>query len=300
MFERRILATICAAGVLFPCAGEARDINLGPTSKWVMNYDRDSCTLARSFGEGDDKIVAQFVKYAPGASFGFNVVGKPLTIWRDRSEVGLRFGASGEFTTAHMRVAQASTDPKESSIALLMSGRLDNRDMRRTDEDTLTDAERAALLSITPTIEATISTVSLAAGGSTVTLELGSMRAPMAAMNKCTTSLVAAWGLDPTALDSLAALPRPRNSPAMWVSAAEYPTHLLARSSQALIRYRLMVDIEGNPSGCFVQSSIGDAQFSKATCDLLKKRARFFPARSKDGSSVAWYYVGGISWMVPK
>lgn len=280
----------------------AGDLNLRSSSKWLLNYDRDSCTLARAFGEGDDEIIAQFVGFAPGAAFRFVVIGKPLATWNDQVEIDLRFGTAGEFTKAGVRVARLGPKPKVGTVMLLMNARLDNRDVRTLalDDDKLSDAEFITLYSANPAVAATVSSVSLRNTGSSITLDLGPMRAAMAALEQCTTNLVASWGFDPKVLGSLSAWPRPRNSPRTWATSEDYPMANLMREDQAQVNFRLMIDAEGNPTDCLVQSLIGDTHFSNTTCAALKKRARFFPARDKDGANVASYYVGGVNWVIPR
>lgn len=302
MLLRGLLLSGMVLGSLQAAPTLAGDLNLRSSSKWLLNYDRDSCTLARAFGEGDDEIIAQFVRFSPRASFRFVVIGKPLATWNDQVEIDLRFGTVGEFTKAGVRVARLGPKPKVGTVMLVMNARLDNRDVRTLalDDEKLSDAEFITLHSADLAVAETVSSVTLRSTGSSITLDLGPMRAAMAALEQCSTNLVMSWGFDPKVLGSLSAWPRPRNSPMTWVTPEDYPMANLLRNNQAQVDFRLMIDAEGNPTDCLVQSSIGDTQFSNTTCTALKKRARFFAARDKNGANVASYYVGSVNWVIPK
>lgn len=57
-----------------------------------------------------------------------------------------------------------------------------------------------------------------------------------------------------------------------------------------------MIDAAGNTNACSIQSAIAKGDFAKVTCDLLKRRARFEPARNAKNESVASYFVGKVLW----
>lgn len=297
MFGRSALTAICAAGVVFPCTSEARDLQLTPSSKWLMSYDRDSCTLARAFGEGDDKVIAQFIRYEPSVRFDFNLIGKPLRAWTNEPHARIRFGTTGEFVDTEAMIGSTSVGSEKMTV-VFASGRLDNRDINKLGVFKMSAEEEMALSRIDPAVETAVASASIHIGGQTISLELGAMGAAMRAMRKCTTDLVKQWGFEPEQQAQRHSIPKPKSDPRNWLVSSDYPADSLFSGQQAIIRYRLSVNAEGTTTGCTVQSAIAEGRFAEVTCALLQRRARFDPARMSDGTAVASYYVSGVRWVI--
>ena len=58
-----------------------------------------------------------------------------------------------------------------------------------------------------------------------------------------------------------------------------------------------MVSAEGVPTKCAIQQATSSPEFTKLTCDLLVKRARFSPALDRDGKPVASFYTNSVRWL---
>lgn len=262
-----------------------------------MHYADDSCQLTRSFGTGDEQVIAQFIRYAPSADFDFNLIGKPLRTRSNQSDPQIRFGAAGDFVRTRAFSGSADKLP-----VLFLRGRLDNIDtanLNHDDFEKMSSEQRARLIRITPEAEAAVSSVEIKLSGRTITLQLGPMDGPMEALRKCTTDLVKLWGLDPAEQEARLRPVLPKGSPNNWLRSADYPSGSIARGEQAIIRYRLTVDAAGQPTACAVQSAITKGDFAEVTCDLLKKRARFEPACDAKGKAMASYFVGSVVWIIP-
>ena len=185
--------------------------------------------------------------------------------------------------------------------ALLLNGRLDNLDQHDVDFGGLRKknaAELDRLETVAPETEMAVSSMTLMAGSRTLVLELGPMGAPMAEMRKCVSELVAAWGLDPDEQAALASRPQPKGNPGGWLTSSDYPADSLGRGEQAIIMFRLMVSAAGETTACTIQRGITKADFAATTCDLLKRRARFEPARNSSNQGVASYYIGKVLWVM--
>lgn len=292
MFERTTLALIwfiCA----IPAEASAQDANLLPSSKWVVNYSPDACNLARSFGDGDQKIVAQFVRNGPSEGFKFNLIGQSLAHWVIKRGVRLRFGEAGEPVVKYPLVGEAI----DKSRALIMDGRLDNLQFPTPEAGKLSASPQETVNKFDPSVEAAITSAWIQAGDHSITLHLGSMREPMAALKKCTDDIIRSWGFDPQAQAQLAKLPTPADDPSTWFSIMDYPTESLRRNESALVSFRLMVAADGSVSGCFLQTVIGAQALANFTCNLLQKRAKFNPARTTSGAPVPSYYLGRAKWV---
>ncbi len=296
MVRVKALATFIA--VLATCQGAAaaKDYQLPPSSKWVLDYAPESCQLSRAFGSGDDTVVAQFYEYQPGSVFDLNLIGKPIGDNFNEPAVRMRFGSSGNFVRKDAMAGSVGNLP-----ALFLAARLDNFDPTNAEIaglEKLAPAERSRRLTVTPAVEAAVTSATVRVASRIITLSLGSMGPPMAELRKCTADLVKAWGLDPIEQEALASGPEPRSSPGGWLTSSDYPQEALAAGSQAIIRYRLMISATGKVTACAVQSSIAKEDFGKLSCDLLTRRARFEPAMTADGVAVASYYVSKVLWLM--
>lgn len=281
----------------------SKDFNLKPATSWLMDYAPDSCRLMRAFGEGKDQVVAQFIGYQPGEQFEFNLIGRPMSYVPNSQFVSVRFGAEGEFVQRRAFPGGANGAP-----ALFLAARLDNTGSDRWavemgDSGKLINNPKRWLIvdnddgqALPPGTEARISSATVVIGNRTVKLELGSMAGPMGAMRKCTADLVKEWGLDPDQQAALASHPRPLGDPRSWLRTT-YPMDLALDRERALVRFRLMVDDQGKPTTCSVQSNIEIANhFSGPGCAALMKYGRFAPALTATGQSVASYYTLRVAW----
>lgn len=124
------------------------------------------------------------------------------------------------------------------------------------------------------------------------------MDKPMVAMRACTDELLDHWGLDPAVQRTLSSKATPLVSPLTWLKPDDFPTQPLMSGKSALVRFRLTVDSDGSPTDCAVQSATLGPKYAETTCSLLKARAKFNPARDKDGKPTASYYTSTVSWIV--
>ena len=70
-------------------------------------------------------------------------------------------------------------------------------------------------------------------------------------------------------------------------STDDYPATALQNGEEGTVQARLQVDPQGRVSGCSIIRSSGHASLDDATCNILRKRARFTPARDAHGNAVA-------------
>jgi len=68
-------------------------------------------------------------------------------------------------------------------------------------------------------------------------------------------------------------------------SSNDYPESSLSAGEEGTVQAQLAIDERGRVTKCSVIRS-ATKQLDRATCDLLKRRARFTPARDVDGTAV--------------
>lgn len=306
MISRKLFVavTILALAAETGVAAASPTVPLQPSSKWWMDYAPDRCRLSRTFGEGRDLVIVEFTRYEPSDGFALMIVGRPVGSALPGQSVDLRFGESGPFVRTSAMTGNSTSAAGKTLPVVFLQGRLDNldtdtREMRELARR-LPSGEWRARFHIAADQEAGVTRLELKLPGHPLSLALGSMGPPMAAMRKCTTDLVREWGFDPEEQANLAAPARPLSDPGDWLGSADYPSGALHRGEQAIIAFRLTIDGAGMITACAIQSSISsEPDFATKTCTLIKRRARFEPARTHDGKPTPSYYVNLVRWIIP-
>ena len=133
-----------------------------------------------------------------------------------------------------------------------------------------------------------------------VRLDTGPMQAPLEQMRKCTDALMEAWGIDVAAHAKLTRPVMPRTNPGDWIRPDAYPRDLVARGTQGIVQFRLSIDTEGTPTDCHIQRSTRPAEFDKAVCKSVMRRARFLPALDENGAPIASYYRNTVRFVLSR
>lgn len=265
---------------------------LEPTDKWVLNYADDSCRLAHAFGKDKDRVLLVLDQFQPGGVMDLSLVGKQFgRIPLSRTDLTVTFGPGlpkGEINDAML----GTLGPDKTTIIMAGPRDLLNRPIRRNQGNSADD-----LGTPTPEQEAAITEVHFTTHSLRLALKTGPLKAPLDAMRTCMANLVKSWGLDPVQQEALATRVTPTSSPGQWLKPADYPAGPLAMGAGAIVRFRLMVGTDGVPTQCFIQLATNSPEFTKLTCDLLMKRARFSPALDREGKPVASYYTNSVRWL---
>jgi protein TonB len=74
-------------------------------------------------------------------------------------------------------------------------------------------------------------------------------------------------------------------------SSDDYPADAQQNGEEGSVRARLTVDARGRVAKCTIIRSSGHVSLDKATCDVLRDRARFSPARDANGKAVSDSFV---------
>lgn len=277
-------------------ARDDREVRLQPSSKWHLDYADDSCRIARRFGDGESKVLFYIERYQPGDSFTMVAAGKPLKTSRDQTYV--QFGAyEAEQKSNILRGSLEELKP-----ALIFSTiQIAKTPPKRKTKDETSQVKVPNIFGqkLSPEREAAVTWIRLKSGSSkAVILETGSLGEPMKAMRQCTADLLTHWGIDLEKHRDLANMPKPKGSPAYWLRAKDYPTTLLRQRQQGLVKFRLSIDDQGIPTQCHIQRSTRPEGFDTAVCEGLMKRARFEPARTRDGEAIASYWRSTVRFEI--
>jgi protein TonB len=93
---------------------------------------------------------------------------------------------------------------------------------------------------------------------------------------------------------------RPRTALARYVSDADYPPSALHARQEGTVAFVLAVNPDGRVGGCTVSASSGSAALDNATCSIMRRRARFTPARDANGNVVADTFSSRFAWTLPR
>lgn len=287
MKVRVLSAALCMGALLQSTLTAAADdpLVLKPSSSWNLDYGEESCRLGRTFGEGGDKVLLIFVKYAPGTSMEVMASGVPLTAKRSRS-----FAYSFDPAEKIEEEKPLFGDLESGGTIWQFSGKLippatfeKLREANVSKADFRVEESRAA--------DATKSMTFNVGGAAPVVLETGGLGSVLSAMDTCLDDLVSSWGYNPEIQKSIVKEPEAKGDMSKWL---DYPTLPLRRGVSGSVRYRLAIDEEGRLSDCIIQSNYSDPKFGEEVCNRFMRRAQYDPARNAQGEGVSSYVASAV------
>ena len=95
-------------------------------------------------------------------------------------------------------------------------------------------------------------------------------------------------------------LAQPKGRPGDWVTTNDYPSRALREEREGTTGFRLSVGPDGRVTNCEITSSSGSPDLDAATCDNLRRRARFTPATDGEGQPTSGSYSSRTRWVIPK
>lgn len=290
MLRSTILASLTLALAAPPVlAAQAPPASLARSTKWEINYDEDSCTLAARFGEGKDSVLMAMTKAGPGNWFELKLYGKAFSYGRILMPVDLGFGSQ---PLARYQGLSATSSGKEKTPTLMLSMiRLDGwRYPKPSDPPSAPPA-------ISPEQEAAVNSLTVKpVGKKPLELRTGSMGPPMAAMRTCVDDLMRHWGFDPAVQAGLTKQTLPLNNPGNWLGTNDFPFKSLMKGHNGLVRFRLDVEADGKVSACRILYRTNPDEFADLSCKLLMQRAKMAPALDAQGKPVRSFYISQIRW----
>ena len=93
---------------------------------------------------------------------------------------------------------------------------------------------------------------------------------------------------------------RPSPTGSGWVTDDDYPLNANRMGLEGVAGYRLGVDEKGCTVKCEITLSTAFEELDLETCAVLRKRARFTPARAADGTDIPATFDGKLTWKLPE
>ena len=95
---------------------------------------------------------------------------------------------------------------------------------------------------------------------------------------------------------SIDLMPPPIQLAQSFISTTDYPAEARRRGEQGRAEFEVDISPEGRVVGCRITRSSGSESLDRATCDIMRERARFRPARDSAGNPVPDVFRSGINW----
>jgi len=101
------------------------------------------------------------------------------------------------------------------------------------------------------------------------------------------------------ALNLVAQEARPLGNPAMWITTEDYPAAALRGEMEGVTGVQMSISAEGQVTGCTVTLSSGHPILDDLTCNLLRMRGRYEPAKDSHGQAIASQDNRRVRWQMP-
>lgn len=245
---------------------------LKPSGPWTVEPADAMCIVGRSFGTDDQEITLGFRPYPLG----------------EKLRIVLWFPSTGKKYSSGSAVL--TLDDKTQVEAFYETGPISIKGKHLLQIDV--DRAKIEALQAAKLLE-------IQADKRNWRFELGNVAGAMTALKGCETDLLVKWGMDRTVVASI-------DTPALHpfglvsiFSVGDYPSEAIMRKDEGTSSVRFWIGPTGKVSDCSVVESSGSAALDQRTCDVITRRARYFPARTKSGESVASIGFQRIRWELP-
>lgn len=279
-----LTVTLVAAILSMPAPAAAQ--TFAPIGPWELSANEDSCFLKRNFASGEDALTLELQRYFPG-DIRAVIESKSLTptkltkiryrlndgAWReDVAKYNWRFKEYTKvvFFPWAFLVPQVHSGMSSTEI----EGFFETEDLRSREK-----AGGAELKTITVD----------GAYENPITLRLGSMAAPIEALNKCYDDLLTIWGIDVEAQKSLT---RPVRATKSTEEKVFQPTAYMVHSAKPSdLTVRLIISPTGEVESCHFDKIKSPLEAVESFCREIQRKVDFEPALDADGKGVRSTYV---------
>jgi hypothetical protein len=277
-------AVLCALlSVPAPAAAQT----FAPSGPWEISANDDSCFLTRNFGEGEDALTLELQRYFPG---DIRAVIKSKTLVPTKSvQVRYRLNDDGAWRENIGKYnAHAVTGggivfiPWALLLPQVHSGvtSADIEEFFRTQD--LAAHEKAAGAEVrTLTLEGAFE--------EPVTLRLGSLAAPIEALNACFDDQLTIWGIDVAAQNNLSRLSRPTEATGEKIY--EPIAYLVSSAKPSDLTVRLIISPTGEIESCHFDKIKNPEAAIESLCKEIRRKVDFEPALDADGKGVRTAYT---------
>ncbi|WP_052769024.1 energy transducer TonB [Aurantiacibacter marinus] len=279
-----------------PVSAQEDALVLPAASPWNVDMAAESCGLRRIFGTEEQSVFLEMRQFAPGGYVRFTVYSNELRSGSEEMRYTLHPDTDVLYSTSPYTLTTADGGQGASFGGSIYQTEANTSGEGNYDGFGSDDSPAPLTPEEMSDREALINAISITgAFEQPVSLQSGSLGAPMQVMRGCLDDLVASWGIDLEAHRTLSRPVQPRGY-RRWVQriVEDYPSAALQRSEQAALQVRLIVNLEGRVEECVAQSEVGDPVFVETACRSLTRNARFDPALDAEGNPIKSYWTTSI------
>lgn len=273
-----------AAGLLLladagtTAAGRPVELNGVPAGGWTVDFAEERCVALRKYRAGEKDVLVA-LEPAPKGDSVIVTLRLPEDVALEKAMNADR--GAGKLTLNGRRVSDYLVARRPADPGLLVvSG------YRRDQGGSVALEELADLEMRSPSFAAR--------------MPLPDMAKLAPVMAKCNQSLLASFGLSEADQQRLATWPTAKAPIASYIEDEDYPADAIRNEEQGRVLVRFWVSAEGLATSCAVRQSSGSALLDRTTCEILQRRARFDPARDKEGTAMAAPAFAEIRWVIPR
>ena len=274
-----------AAAQDFPGDVAAREdaVILQPRGAWTLDMREGKCRLARWFGSEDDPHLLVIEQTAPHHNFSLMLGGSNLLGLSNASE--LHYGMERN-ERMKRRTRFATADLEDVGPAIILA---------TVDIGPARSREGPHAAGVYIPEAATIDRGVLESTWRAISFETGSMERPFTALNACTTNLLSEWGLDADQHQAYIAPKLLEDEVVFDRIKRRYPGTSRRRGEQGILHVRLIVEADGSPSGCVIESASDVGDLESPACKELNK-ASYEPAQDADGNAMRSFLLMTITY----
>ena len=319
---RVLMSAAIGLSASFASAAEKPPTVLEPASPWVVDYADNNCRLVQMFGTGSNAIKLVFEQVAPHSPMTVMLFGKfraersnnklafePLpdvqigegqslttvdaattvAFWPRRLGRG-RWGLIPEAVAAQMRKADpvaAEASPSAPSDSSARHVKWKDHDWRAQQPEQWQQEDAG----FTQRAEQVTAIVLNPGRSGSISLQTGPIGKPLQALEQCASNSLRDWGIDPAVHSSVATRAHPVVDPQTSFTSDDYPQAALQSLKEDNLDVWLHIDAQGRIADCRVISDFATPEINGAICDMIRRKERFVPARTKEGTPVADFYI---------
>ena len=229
---------------------------LQPSKPWIVHYDDTECYAERTYGTGENSVILG-LRPSPAAD-NYELL---LALKRPGPKYAQQLSGSVDFGKGPIKAWLLRYALKDAAYRV---------DKFRIDAKTITQATTA------PDVAFRIG------GNATINLTLSAVPGVITALDKCNEDLRRFWNMSDDT-EKLIAEPAVGDVRRVFTD-QDYPDE--AGNMEGEAQFLLLVDEKGGIGACYVMKPSGIPAFDGMGCQVIRQRARFKPARDKDGKAV--------------
>jgi len=284
-----LVAAFWAGSFTVVAQAKAADLVLEPSSKWTLDYAEDSCALRRQFGTEENLVQLEIRYFSRSGPAQITLASNTLPIARKLPR--FRFepnGAGHDIARPMFAKYDAGFD------AVFFEEEVYPRPSTEGEGSTLTLEQLAAWRAKRNEMLATVSGLTIyRAFSHPVTLQTGPLANAFTAMDACVEELRSHWDIDLEREETQSRSATPTNQ-AVVAGLIKYPSELAKAGAAAIVRIRMNVDEQGNPTECHTQLNLGDPAFERETCEALMANLKFEPALDSESRPMADVWLTSV------